>query len=127
LQSKIYEEIERVTDKMKRVEGIVGVVLFGSYSRGDFEEGSDIDLLVIFKNKTRLENQPRDIHKITSESGLFIQAICLTLEELIGSPLLQTVLREGRIYFADEEVKRVLTRDSQAIRPHNVQCSQPKS
>jgi len=109
LQSKVYEEIERVTDKMKRVEGIIGVILFGSYSRGDFEEGSDIDLLDIFKNNTRLENQLRDIHRITSESSLFIQAICLTLEELIDSPLLQTVLREGRIYFADEEVKRVLT------------------
>lgn len=109
MQSKVYEEIERVTDKMKRVEGIIGVILFGSYSRGDFEEGSDIDLLDIFKNNTRLENQLRDIHRITSESSLFIQAICLTLEELIDSPLLQTVLREGRIYFADEEVKRVLT------------------
>ena len=70
---------------------------FGSYSRGDFEEGSDIDLLAIFKNITGLENQLRDIHRITSESSLFIQAICLTLEELIDSPLLQTVLREGRI------------------------------
>lgn len=109
MQSKVYEEIERVTDKMKRVEGIIGVILFGSYSRGDFEEGSDIDLLDIFKNNTRLENQLRDIHRITSESSLFIQAICLTLEELVHSPLLQTVLREGRIYFADEEVKRVLT------------------
>jgi len=109
LQSKVYEEIEHLTDKMRRVEGIVGVILFGSYSRGDFEEGSDIDLLAIFEDEKNLENNLRDMYEITSKSSLFIQAIGLTLKELVGSPLLESVLREGRIYYADQDVKKVLT------------------
>jgi len=109
LRSKVYEEIEYITDKMKRVNGVIGVILFGSYSRGDFEEGSDIDLLAIFRNKKTLESHLRDVYEITSESSLFIQAIGLTLKELIGSPLLQSVLREGKIYYADGNVKKILT------------------
>lgn len=64
-----------MTDKIKRINGITGVILFGSYSRGDFEEGSDIDLLVIFRNGKILQNQLRDIYKITSESNLFNQVM----------------------------------------------------
>lgn len=109
MRLKVYEEIEQIADETKRVDGVIGVVLFGSYSRGDYEEGSDIDLLVIFRNKKRLKDHLRDIYKITSESNLFIQAIGLTLKELMSSPLLQCVLREGKIYYADEDVKRVLT------------------
>ena len=106
---EIYEEIKHITDKIERVDGVIGVILFGSYSRGDFDEGSDIDLLVIFRNKKKLGDHLRGIYKITSESNLFFQVIALTLNELIGSPLLQPVLREGKIYYADENTKRVLT------------------
>jgi len=106
---KVYEEIELLTDKIKRVNGSIGVILLGSYSRGDFEEGSDIDLLVIFRNKKELENRLREIYKMTSEGSLFVQVIGLTLKELMSSPLLQTVMREGKIYYANEDVKRVLT------------------
>jgi len=106
---KVYEEIECITDKIKRANGIVGVILFGSYSRGDFKEGSDIDLLVIFRNKKKLGNRLREVYKITSEGSLFVQVIGLTLKELTSSPLLQTVMREGKIYYADEDVKRALT------------------
>jgi predicted nucleotidyltransferase len=106
---KVYEEIEFIVDKIKGVNGVVGVVLFGSYSRGDFEEGSDIDILVIFRNKKELESQLREVYKITSESSLFVQVIGLTRKELTSSPLLKPVMREGKIYYADEDVKNVLT------------------
>lgn len=109
MQSKAYEEIEHITDKIKKVNGIIGVILFGSYSRGDFEEGSDIDLLAIFEDEKNLENNLGEIYEITSKSSLFIQAIGLTLKELVGSPLLKSVLREGKIYYADHDVKKVLT------------------
>jgi len=109
LQLKVYEEIDHISDKLKKIDGIAAVVLFGSYSRGDFEEGSDIDLLVIFKDKGKMADHLRDVYKITSQGGLFIQAVCLTLEELMGSPLLQPVLREGKKYYADKDAKAALT------------------
>jgi len=39
LQLEVYEKIEHLADKIRMVEGVVGLVLFGSYSRGDFDEG----------------------------------------------------------------------------------------
>jgi len=109
LQSKVYEEIADLTGKMKKVRGVTGIILFGSYSRGDPEEGSDIDLLVTFRDKEGMEKHLREIYKITSESSLFLQVISLTLQELMRSPLLQPVMREGKIYYADKEVTRELT------------------
>jgi len=109
LQSEVYEMIERVVDRMREVEGTIGVVLFGSYSRGDYDEGSDIDLLVVFRNKSALNKSLRELYKATSESDLFFQVIGLTLDELKDSPLLELALREGKIYYANEDVKKLLT------------------
>lgn len=109
MQSEVYEEVECVVDKMKEVEGTIGVVLFGSYSRGDYDEGSDIDFLVVFKDKSALDKGLKEIYRATSESDLFWQVIGLTLDELKSSPLLESALRDGKIYYANEGVKKLLT------------------
>ncbi|MGQ9719682.1 MAG: nucleotidyltransferase domain-containing protein [Nitrososphaerales archaeon] len=109
MQSEVYEEIEHIVNKIKEVEGVIGIVLFGSFSRGDYDEGSDIDLLVVFKGKKGLEKGLREIYKTTAKTDLFFQVIGLTFDELKGSSLLESVLRDGKIYYADEEVKKLLT------------------
>lgn len=109
MQSQIREKVERVVNRMKNLDGITGVVLFGSYSRGDFDEGSDVDLLLTFKDKTKLNKSLNEVYKITAKSDLPFQAIGLTLEELRSSPLLESVLRDGRICYAREDVRKLLT------------------
>ena len=109
MQLEVYEKIEHVADKVKIIEGVVGVVLFGSYSRGDYDEGSDVDLLVVFDERNSLEEGREEVYKTTSQSDLFFQVVCLTVDELKGSPLLESVLREGKVYYANEDVKRLLT------------------
>lgn len=109
MQSEVYEEIRNVMDKITGINGVIGVVLFGSYSRGDFDEGSDVDLLVVFRDKKGLEKNLEDIYKITSKSNLFLQVLGLTQKELMSSPLLRSVLREGKIYYANENLKGLLT------------------
>lgn len=109
MKSEVYKEIEKIVNEIKTVRGIIGVVLFGSYSRGDYEEGSDIDLLVIFQDRDRLRRNQNEIYRITAKSDLFLQAIILTLEELRKSALLKSVMRDGKIYFADKEVRTLLT------------------
>jgi len=109
LQSQVYEEIERVVKKIKNLEGNIGIVLFGSYSRGDFNEGSDIDLLVVFKDKRELNKGLQETYKITAKSDLFLQVIGLTLEEFKSSPLLESALRDGKIYYAKKDIKKLLT------------------
>jgi predicted nucleotidyltransferase len=107
LRLEVYDEIKRISDEIRKIDGVVDVVLFGSYSRGDFDEGSDIDLLVIFKNKGLLERGQEKIYRITAQSDLFIQAIALTLDELEGSTLLETALREGKLLYATGELERL--------------------
>ena len=109
MQSRVYEEIEHVVGKMKEVEGVIGVVLFGSYSRGDFDEGSDVDLLVVFKDKGSLDKGLKEIYEATSKSDLFSQVVGLTFDELQTSSLLESALRDGKMYHANEDVKKLLT------------------
>jgi len=109
LQSEAYEGIRRVVDQIRKIDGVVGIVLFGSYSRGEQDEGSDIDLLVIFKNKEALNTSQKQIYRITAETKLFLQATALTLNELKNSSLLESALREGKIYHATKELKKLLT------------------
>jgi len=109
LHLKVYEEIDRITKRMKEIEGVVGIVLFGSYSRGDYDEGSDIDLLVVFENKKNLDEGLKDVYQITANTDLFFQVIGLTTDELESSPILDTALREGKVYFARQKARRLLT------------------
>jgi len=109
LKSRVYDDIERVVNEIKGIKGVIGIVLYGSYSRGDYDEGSDIDLLVVFQNKKDLDRGLREMYKTTAKTDLFFQVIGFTLDELKNSPLLETVLREGTIYYAKQGVKKLLT------------------
>lgn len=109
MQSHAYEEIQCVAKDIAGVEGVEAVVLFGSYARGDYTEGSDIDLLALFKSKADLERGSTDVYGITGESSLFFQVICMTLEELQSSTLLESVLREGRVLSSNEQTRKLLT------------------
>jgi predicted nucleotidyltransferase len=108
LQSQVYEEMKSVTTEIVG-RSVEAVVLFGSYARGDYAEGSDIDLLVLFKTKADLEKKSTEVYGITAKSFLFFQVICMTLEELQSSTLLESVLRDGRILFSGQEANRLLT------------------
>jgi len=109
LQSQVYEKIEHFVKEIKKIDGAIGIILFGSFSRGDYDEGSDIDLLVVFKDKKELNKGLKEIYKTTAKTDLFFQVIGLTLDELKGSSILESVLRDGKIYYANEDVKKLLT------------------
>ncbi len=109
MPSEVYEEIKRIASKIEGIKGAIGIILFGSFSRGDYDEGSDVDLLIVFKDKDALNEGFRKVYEATSESGLFFQAICLTIHELKGSSLLELIMREGKIYCANGEVRNLLT------------------
>ncbi len=108
LRLEVYREIERIVKEMREVEGVVGIILFGSYSRGEQEEGSDIDLLTVFRDERSLKENQEEIYKITAKSNLFLQVITLTIKELKSSHLLKSVIRDGKAYYLDREMKKLL-------------------
>ena len=76
-------------------ERLRGLYLFGSYARGDFEEGSDLDVLVVLDN---FERAPRELDFTDDLMG------DLSLEYLVTiSPVF---MREGDWLTADKPLLR---------------------
>lgn len=92
-----FTKLRRLALKVGGIPGVLAVILFGSHARGEQHEGSDIDLLVVFKNDDALTKGRAQVAQIAARSGLFLQVLCLTTTELEKSPLLPTILREGGI------------------------------
>jgi len=93
-------EIHEIVDEISRIRGVSAVILFGSYSREEFSEGSDIDLLILFDDGESYVKGLPQIFEVTAKGDMFIQAIPMTLDELKSSKLLPTVMSEGRILYS---------------------------
>lgn len=55
LPERIRRTLEKIVKEMRVAENVYGVGLFGSWSRGDAEASSDIDLLILDKNNFNYE------------------------------------------------------------------------
>jgi predicted nucleotidyltransferase len=77
------------------------VILFGSYARGDAEEGSDIDLMVVLDTFADERAEEERVDPIASELSLHydlvISLFVIRAEDYLhrNSPLLLNVRREG--------------------------------
>jgi len=82
-------------------ERLSGIYLYGSYARGDFHPGSDLDILIALKG---VVNPSREIDRLSER----VSDICLEYDVLIAtfpvpedwlqarkSPLFENVRREG--------------------------------
>lgn len=118
MESKLLA-LRRVVDELSGVYGVVAVVLYGSHARGDFDEGSDIDLFVLFKSKDAMLKGYRGVVRILSRSDLFIQANLRGLDELreCDPYFLQTVFAEGKFLYRHPSLRLDLT-DILRLKPH---------
>ena len=82
-------------------ERLKGVYIFGSYSRGDFTEGSDVDIAVLLEGEVKISEEIDRIGVIASEIGLRynITLSVLPIPETWWisrkSPWLENLRREG--------------------------------
>lgn len=88
----------------QRVEEALGepveVLLFGSHARGEATEGSDVDVLVIVRDRdARTEDRIGDLAwEVGFKAGVVLSAVVVAREELRvleESPFIQAVRREG--------------------------------
>ena len=71
-------EIEILADKIRQKWDVDRIILYGSVARGDFNEGSDVDLLVVAGFKERFHKRAAEITEMTV---LPVEPVCYTREE----------------------------------------------
>lgn len=66
---------------MRRL-GRITAILYGSYARGDFNEWSDIDVLIVAENLPRSPIERLDLVEDCVKSHPRVEPVLITLEEL---------------------------------------------
>lgn len=96
--------------EVKEINGVLAIIVFGSYARGDTHEGSDIDLLVLFARRKDLLIGRERLAGLRSRKRLFLQIISLTPGEFERSNLLDLIMREGKILYSKVKLMNLLSR-----------------
>ena len=105
-QSKLNQILNEVAAAAKDTFGddLQSVILYGSYARGDYDDSSDIDIMIIADvNREDLFRYKRPIIRVTSEFGLEKDIVITatlkdkkTFEQYKNVlPFYQSVLKEG--------------------------------
>jgi predicted nucleotidyltransferase len=84
-------------DKLK------GVYLFGSYARGDYRDGSDVDVMILLKDYKNYWNEQKKISRLASDVSLEydLTISCIFIKELQWKnainevPLIYNIHKEG--------------------------------
>jgi len=99
--NRLESSLSEIVNAIKAVDGVIGITLFGSVARGEADEGSDIDLLVLFENEDKMRRNEWEVTR-RIPSNLFTQSICAcpsTLKKM-NPVFLQSVLEDGLILYA---------------------------
>lgn len=97
-REEIYKNLEKFILKLKDTFPVRMVYLFGSFSTGDINEGSDIDLLIVGDFKERFFDR---IEKVLALTDLPIEPWVYTMEEFREmegnhNPFVLEVLQTGK-------------------------------
>jgi len=104
MKSKSVQEFDlnRIVQKITPVEGVVAVILFGSRARGDYDEHSDYDLLVVFEDDETMWKNRRKLYQNIASLGLFTQVLTRSIKELTEKTeptFLQNLLQHGILLY----------------------------
>jgi len=95
-------DLSKIVDVVSKIEGVVGVFLFGSLARGDYDEFSDYDLLVVFEDKAVMWRNWDRLFEAVGGLRMNLHVIPETVEELkSANPVfLDDLFRHGRVLLA---------------------------
>jgi len=71
-REKIYEQLRQFARLLKTKHKVKKVYLYGSFARGDFNEGSDIDLIIVGEFDGKM---PQRINKILDLTSLPVEPL----------------------------------------------------
>ena len=88
------------------------IIIFGSFARGDYHKGSDLDLVIVGEFKERFIDRIGKIIEL-NDSDLEIEAMVYTEEEFQKMiqerrPFIEQVLEEGIVVYEKKENKCIM-------------------
>lgn len=97
------ESIESLIGRLKASYKPEMIVMFGSRARGDFDQESDLDLLIVKKTRKSPLRRRVDVRKILStEMALDVMVYTPGEFEALqksGSAFMRTLLKEGKVLY----------------------------
>ena len=102
LRNEVKSNLGRLVHAITGVGGVIAVILFGSKAKGDYDEYSDYDLLVVFENDEAMWKNRRKLYENVGKLGLFTQVLTRSVKELqekTEPPFLQSVLQHGVLLY----------------------------
>jgi len=104
---EVFERIARYKEKVARELNPKRIILFGSFARGDFNEGSDVDLIVISDWRQDFLDRIKVLLDM-NEFGLPLEAIGYTEDEFEqmtreGNRFIAEVIATGKIIYSEQE------------------------
>jgi predicted nucleotidyltransferase len=102
LKERHISDLNEILNVASKIQGVIGIILFGSLARGDYDEYSDYDLLVLFENKTSMWQSWDELFQAVGDLKLNLHVIPETLEELkaANSVFLNELFKHGKVLFA---------------------------
>ncbi|MCD6521317.1 nucleotidyltransferase domain-containing protein [Candidatus Calescamantes bacterium] len=99
--------LKTISRELSRLKEVVGVILFGSYARGDYGARSDIDLFILVDNSANKEKIEDTIIKLENKISRSIQPTIRTKKELkqTDTGLLQNIFQEGKVLYLREPLE----------------------
>ena len=96
--------MKELKDGLLRVyeDSLKGVYLYGSYARGDYQPGSDLDILVVLREYQRYGDEINRTSKLVGnlslDYGISISRVFMTESQWkqSDSPLLRNIRTEGQ-------------------------------
>ena len=101
-QIELASDLGRLVDAITKVDGVLGIILFGSAARGDQDEYSDYDLLVLFRDEKSLWSQWNTLYEQVGELRLLVHVIPKSIREFREATeptFLESVLKDGKILY----------------------------
>lgn len=103
-----FRALEKFIRELKKNKSVLGVILFGSLAKGEFLPQSDIDILVIFKNRVKflennLELRRMDNSGLIEPFGYGYEQVKIMLKEI--NPFIWDVFEEGLLIFVKDSKK----------------------
>jgi len=102
LRSEVKSDLSDLVKAIANVEGVVAVILFGSRARGDYDEYSDYDLLVIFEDEEVMWRNRRKLFENVGRLRLFTQVLTRSIREFAEKTeptFRQNILEHGKLLY----------------------------